>query len=635
MPVPRVRYTGIAWRLEKAATPPIWSSCSWVTTMPAKSEGERPRRSRRSRVSAMVNPQSIITRVLPLSTTSPLPELPLPRDAKRSATLLELVVEQRQDLLAGARRVRGALRVLHGHLRHARARVGHVDAELRLAALRRVRLPELELVEEPGLILGLLRRDVALGIDVAHEEEALRAVAVLDGEADAVEREAHAPPGTVEAVVHREAAAFERGVARHRYRGLAGARDRHRLGRGDLRLVGAELYHYPLQHLGLGLAVRGPRLPDGAVLVGVRPQLLDLAVAHEDLGRTGLGALLQPGAVLVAPRRRPQVRRHLADRAAHEVLRDLRLVLVPFGLEDAGVGLLAHEAVAGLGPEVAHHRPHGGGFGLHHQPALVAHALQPRALDLRQHGARVRAGNDGRGAALGIGGVGRLRLRIGDGETVVDRGRRELGRNLERLHGARLGALVLLGLGAEAGAAGGGGRDERGECESMQVHGEAVPQVRQPAARSAPATVSWCAGASGVSGRRMPSAMRPMRCSAHLTGMGLDSTKRCLCSPSNLLLIAIARAVSPERAATHISCISRGATLAVTETTPLAPSWTYASAVSSLPLNTMKSLGLRARSSVQRSMLEVASLIPTMPFTCASRRMVSLARSATVREGTL
>jgi hypothetical protein len=31
----------------------------------------------------MVNPQSIINRVLPLSTTSPLPELPLPSEANR------------------------------------------------------------------------------------------------------------------------------------------------------------------------------------------------------------------------------------------------------------------------------------------------------------------------------------------------------------------------------------------------------------------------------------------------------------------------------------------------------------------------------------------------------------------------
>ena len=42
-----------------------------------------PTRSRRAFVSAIVKPQSIITRVLPHSTTSALPELPLPSEVKR------------------------------------------------------------------------------------------------------------------------------------------------------------------------------------------------------------------------------------------------------------------------------------------------------------------------------------------------------------------------------------------------------------------------------------------------------------------------------------------------------------------------------------------------------------------------
>src|SRR5437868_15051830 len=108
----------------------MWSSCSWVTTTPEICEGLSPTRSRRALVSASVKPQSIITRVAPLSTTSPLPELPLPREVNLNTTLprgvdrqlccpverpprcrdvrccplLELVVEQRQDLLAGCAR---------------------------------------------------------------------------------------------------------------------------------------------------------------------------------------------------------------------------------------------------------------------------------------------------------------------------------------------------------------------------------------------------------------------------------------------------------------------------------------------------------------------------------------------------
>src|SRR6187399_1114676 len=128
----------------KAATPPMWSSCSWVTTMPARSEGSSPMRFSRSRVSPMPKPQSIITRVAPLSTTSALPELPLPMEANRSAiALLQLVVEKREDLFTRGRRVSDALAVLYLHLRHARPRVRHVHAELRLGALGRG-LPELE-----------------------------------------------------------------------------------------------------------------------------------------------------------------------------------------------------------------------------------------------------------------------------------------------------------------------------------------------------------------------------------------------------------------------------------------------------------------------------------------------------------
>ena len=70
----------------------------------------------------------------------------------------------------------------------------------------------------------------------------------------------------------------------------------------------------------------------------------------------------------------------------------------------------------------------------------------------------------------------------------------------------------------------------------------------------------------------MPSPMRPMRASAHFTGMGLASTKSFWCSPMRRLFRAMAFFASPATAAAHISCIRRGATLAVTEMSPLAPS---------------------------------------------------------------
>ena len=52
---------------------------------------------------------------------------------------------------------------------------------------------------EEALVLLL---HLGLGIGVAHEVQALLPVAVLDGEADPVEREADAAPGAVERLVH-------------------------------------------------------------------------------------------------------------------------------------------------------------------------------------------------------------------------------------------------------------------------------------------------------------------------------------------------------------------------------------------------------------------------------------------------
>jgi len=61
-----------------------------------------------------------------------------------------------------------------------------------------------------------------------------------------------------------------------------------------------------------------------------------------------------------------------------------------------------------------------------------------------------------------------------------------------------------------------------------------VTRPRHPQANAIPPdfkpsiTWAWYCRASGVRGRRMPSPMSPMRASAHLTGMGLDSTNMAL-----------------------------------------------------------------------------------------------------------
>src|ERR1700694_4250627 len=171
--------------------------------------GATPIRASRATVSRTPKPQSISTRVAPTSTSRPLPSLPLPSDAKRMplsrawskrarARSLELVLQQREDLVAVGRAIRDARRVLD---RDDAGRIGlsHEGAIL-LRFFLVVALPELELIE-PAFLLG-----IEVGVGIAHEVQPLGTVAVDDGEAGAVEREAYAPPRPIERVVDDETA---------------------------------------------------------------------------------------------------------------------------------------------------------------------------------------------------------------------------------------------------------------------------------------------------------------------------------------------------------------------------------------------------------------------------------------------
>ena len=91
------------------------------------------------------------------------------------------------------------------------------------------------------------------------------------------------------------------------------------------------------------------------------------------------------------------------------------------------------------------------------------------------------------------------------------------------------------------------------------------------------------------SGRRSVPPMRPMRATAHLTGIGLDSTNRLRCRATRRWSICVAPARSPRRAAATMSAMARGATFAVTEMTPTAPTPMASRAVRSSPLSTLKS----------------------------------------------
>src|SRR6476660_1769945 len=188
--VPNVSHTGIRKRVANAATPPMWSACSCVTRIALIDSGARPRRHSRATVSRTRKPQSIRTRVCPTSTTSALPSLPLPSDAKRIVTrwrpvaLFQLVAQQRENLVARLRAVRGAVGILHadGALRSG---LDDLDPVL-LGLVLLVGLPEVQHFRQEALLAVLLRH-VGVGIGEPDEINAGRAIAIDDGEAGAVE----------------------------------------------------------------------------------------------------------------------------------------------------------------------------------------------------------------------------------------------------------------------------------------------------------------------------------------------------------------------------------------------------------------------------------------------------------------
>src|SRR5512143_904636 len=134
-----------------AGTPPMWSECSCVTRIAASVSGATPSRARRVVVSRTPKPQSIRTLVRPACTTSPLPSLPLPSEAKRTP-LLQLILEEPKDLPAVRALVGRTVRVLDAD-EGPRVRLHHEDPVL-LRLFGRV-LPEHEL-RQPALV-GLLQ----------------------------------------------------------------------------------------------------------------------------------------------------------------------------------------------------------------------------------------------------------------------------------------------------------------------------------------------------------------------------------------------------------------------------------------------------------------------------------------------
>src|ERR1700682_1791371 len=258
--------------------------------------GSTPMRASLATVSRMPKPQSMSTRVAPASTSRPLPSLPLPRQAKR--TLLELVLEQREDLLAVRRAVRDARGILH---RHQAAGIGlryHYPILFRLRY--RIGLPKLNLgdrLRQPAVVFFAGSQ---VRIRVADKIQSFRSVTIDDGKAGAIEREPDATPRAVECIVDDQlrlavAAFFDScaiGCVDHR---------RHRL--GGFRRRRAESEHETFQKLGLELGIRGHHGPVPVFPPALRQlsrQLRGAAMADENLDRARFRTALDPAAKLVA-----------------------------------------------------------------------------------------------------------------------------------------------------------------------------------------------------------------------------------------------------------------------------------------------------------------------------------------------
>ena len=230
--VPKVAQTAMPWRAANAGTPPTWSR----VLVGDEDRGERsPARARgapsRAAVSRTPNPQSIITRVPPASTTRPLPSLPLPSDAKRIGAVASASPAGRTargghyfswsfssarifsplGLLSGAPSGSCTVTTLRG--------VGLRDDDPVLLGLLALVLPEHQLDEEALVLLAPGVRDRRSGRSRGPCERS-RSTTVKPTRSSA---RPDAAPGAVERLVDARAAASRRAPCSMRARSRAGA----------------------------------------------------------------------------------------------------------------------------------------------------------------------------------------------------------------------------------------------------------------------------------------------------------------------------------------------------------------------------------------------------------------------------
>ena len=179
----------------KSNTPAAWSPCSCVTRMRADLAGrEAQAREAALGVGQVAGRSRSAPACAPASATRQFPWLPLASEAKRSS-LLQLLEAAARGCAARCSSVSArAVLVEDAAPRSLPPRPARCTRYCSALAFGRS-MPEQSLSRKPSVLLA---PSSLSGIGVAHEVEALLAVAVLDGEADAVEREADAAPGAVE-----------------------------------------------------------------------------------------------------------------------------------------------------------------------------------------------------------------------------------------------------------------------------------------------------------------------------------------------------------------------------------------------------------------------------------------------------
>src|SRR6266853_5597826 len=123
---------------------------------------------------------------------------------------------------------------------------------------------------------------------------------------------------------------------------------------------------------------------------------------------------------------------------------------------------------------------------------------------------------------------------------------------------------------------------------------------------------AWLASVISHNGNRHSPDIAPRQPSAVFTGTGFGSINRALKSGNNLRCKFSTSVTSPDSNARTSAQISAGNKLEATLTTPTAPTDMKGSVSESSPLKIVNALGKRARNSLTRSTLPLASLIDTI-----------------------